>query len=225
MRTRFGFLLRLSVIAAFAMLGVRFAPALAAGPRIASMNVCTDQMLITLADPAQILGLSRFSRDAWQSFVADDARRFPMLSGGAEDVLVMRPDIVLASRFDKRSTREFLKQKGLHLAEFSVPRNLDEVKAQIREMGEIAGHPDRANAQIVRLDAAMARARRTVAEKHHSVLPLSRRGWVSGSDSLLSSLLTETGLFNMASDLGVGTGGFALLEAVGAAQPDFILVS
>ncbi len=36
-------------------------------PRIVSMNVCTDQLLLTLADPEQILGLSRFSRDAWQS--------------------------------------------------------------------------------------------------------------------------------------------------------------
>jgi iron complex transport system substrate-binding protein len=206
--------------------GASSAPAPAAGlPRIASMNVCTDQMLITLADPAQVVGLSRFSRDAWQSFVADDARRFPMLSGGAEDVLVMRPDIVVASLFDKRSTREFLKAKGLHLVEFSVPRNLGEVKVQIREMGDIAGHPDRAKAQIGRLDAAIARARQTVTEMHYSVLPLSRRGWVSGRGSLVSSLLAETGLFNAAGDLGVGQGGFASLEAIVNAKPDFLLVS
>jgi iron complex transport system substrate-binding protein len=227
MRRRLGFLFRPVVVAAFAMLvGVSLVPARAAGlPRIVSMNLCTDQLLIPLADPEQIAGLSRFSRDAWQSFAANDARRYPILSGGAEDVLVLRPDIVVASLFDKRSTRELLKEKGLHLAEFSVPRNLDEVKAQIREMGEIAGHPERATAEIARLDAAMARARRAVTEKHYSVLPLSRRGWVSGSDSLVSSLLTETGLFNMASDLGVGTGGFASLEAIVAAKPDFILVS
>jgi iron complex transport system substrate-binding protein len=226
MRRRLGFLFRPVAVAVLAMFAGVSAPALAAGlPRIVSMNLCTDQLLLPLADPEQIAGLSRFSRDIRQSFAAEDARRYPTLSGGAEDVLVLKPDIVVASLFDKRSTRELLKDKGLHLAEFSVPRNLDEVKAQIREMGEIAGHPDRAAAEIARLDAAMARARRTVAEKHHSVLPLSRRGWVSGSDSLLSSLLTETGLFNMASDLGVGSGGFASLEAIVAAKPDFILVS
>jgi iron complex transport system substrate-binding protein len=227
MSERLGLLSRSVAVAAFAMLaGVSSAPALAGDlPRIASMNVCTDQMLITLADPAQILGLSRFSRDAWQSFAADDARRFPILSGGAEDILVLKPDIVVASLFDKRSTRELLKEKGLHLTEFSVPRNLDEVKAQIREMGEIARHPDRAEAEIARLDAAIARARQAVVEKHYSVLPLSRRGWVSGSDSLVSSLLNETGLFNVASDLGVGTGGFASLEAIVSLKPDFLLVS
>ena len=146
---------------------------------------------------------------------------FRSLSGGAEDVLVLQPDIVVASLFDKRSTRELLKEKGLHLAEFAVPRNLDEVKAQIREMGEIAGHPDRAAAEIARLDAAMARARRRWRTKHYSVLPLSRRGWVSGSDSLVSSLLTETGLFNAAGELGIAFGGFASLEAIVEAEARF----
>jgi iron complex transport system substrate-binding protein len=200
-------------------------PALAAGPRIASMNVCTDQLLIPLADPDQILGLSRYSRDRSESWAAGEARQYRTLSGGAEDILVLRPDVVVASLYDKRSTRELLKEKGLHLAEFAVPRNLDEAKAQIRQMGEIVQHEDRAAAEIARLDAAIARARGVVAAKHYSVLPLSRRGWVSGGDSLLSSLLAETGLFNVAADLGVNFGGYASLEAIVNAKPDFIVVS
>src|SRR6202163_3687163 len=136
-------------------------------PRVVSMNVCSDQLLLTLADPEQILGLSRYARDGWQSWAADKARNYPILSGGAEDVLVLKPDIVVASLFDKRSTRELLKAKGLHLAEFAVPRNLDEVKAQIRQMGEIVQHADRATAEIARLDAAIARARKAVADRRY----------------------------------------------------------
>jgi iron complex transport system substrate-binding protein len=190
------------------------APARAAGPRIASMNVCTDQLLIKLADPEQIVGLSRFSRD-----------RYPTLSGGAEDVLVLKPDVVAASLFDKRSTRELLKAHGLHLAEFAVPQNLDEARAQIRQMGEIAGHADRAAAEIARLDAALARARQSVAGRHGRVLPLSRRGWVAGGDSFLGALLRETGLFSAAGELGIGMGGYASLEAIVSLKPDFLLVS
>ena len=148
-------------------------------PRLVSMNVCTDQLVLTLADPEQILGLSRFSRDGWQS-KAGDLSRYPVLSGGAEDVLLIRPDIVVASAFDKRSTRELLKAKGLRLAELTVPRTLDEARQQIREVGDLIGHPDRAAAEIARLDAALARARRAVSERHYRVLPLSRRGWVRG---------------------------------------------
>jgi iron complex transport system substrate-binding protein len=226
MRRPIGFALR-SFAAALAMFGGEWwAAAQAAGlPRIASMNVCTDQLLVPLADPGQILGLSRFSRDARQSFVADEARRFPALSGGAEDILVLKPDIVVASLFDKRSTRELLRQNGLRLVEFAVPRNLDEVKAQIRRMGEIAGHADRAASEITRLDAAIAKARQAVMDKRYRVLPLSRRGFVTGGDSLVSSLLGEVGLLNAAGDLGVGMGGFASLEAIVSLKPDFLLVS
>ena len=221
-----GSLSRPVAIAALATLvGVLLAPAAAAPPRIVSMNVCADQLLIPLADPEQILGLSRYSRDAWQSFAADDARRYPILSGGAEDVLVLRPDIVVAGLFDKRSTRELLKAKGLRLAEFSVPRNLDEVKAQIRQMGDLVGHPERADAQIARLDDAVARARQAVTRRAYRVLLLARRGWVTGTDSLLSSLLAETGLVNAAGDLGIGFGGFAPLETIINLKPDLIVVS
>lgn len=216
-----------SAVAALATLAVLSSrPVTAAGlPRIASMNVCTDQLLLTLADPGQILGLSRYARERSESFAAEDARRYRILSGGAEDILVLRPDIVVASLFDRRSTRELLKEKGLHLVEFAVPRNLDEVRAQIRQMGELVGHPDRASAEIARLDNAIARARQAVASKHYRVLPLSRRGWVTGSDSLLSSLLAETGLVNAAGDLGITFGGFASLEAIVNLKPDLIVVS
>jgi iron complex transport system substrate-binding protein len=193
-------------------------------PRLVSMNVCADQLLLTLADPEQILGLSRFARDGWQS-KAGDISRYPVLSGGAEDVLLINPDIVVASAFDKRSTRELLKAKGLRLAELAVPRNLDEARQQIREAGDITGHPDRAAAEIARLDAALARARRTVSERHYRVLPLSRRGWVAGSDSFVGSLLGEIGLRSAAGDLGFSFGGFASLEAIVNLRPDFIVVS
>jgi iron complex transport system substrate-binding protein len=215
-------LLGLALLAIWA--GMRIGPAAAALPRVASMNVCTDQLLLTLADPAQIVGLSRFSRDRFQSW-GPDASRYRTLSGGAEDVLVLKPDVVVASLFDKRSTRELLKANGFHVIEFSVPRTLDEAKDQIRRMGDIVGHPDRATVEIARLDDAIARARRAAAGKHYTVLPLSRRGWVSGSDSLVSSLLGEAGLHNAADDLGIGFGGYASLEAIVSAGVDFILVS
>jgi iron complex transport system substrate-binding protein len=204
------------ILTAAAALMMFAAPSRAADlPRIASMNLCTDQLLLTLADPAQILGLSRYSREP----------QYLGLSGSAEDIMVLKPDIVVASLFDKRSTRELLKAHGFHLAEFSVPNSLGEAKDQIRQMGDIVGHPDRAAAEIERLDDAMARAQAIVADKHYRVLALSRRGWVSGNDSLLSSLLRQTGLVNVSGELGVTSGGYASLEAIVKLKPDLIMVS
>lgn len=194
-------------------------------PRIASINLCTDQLVATLADPAQILGLSPYARDPARSWDAATAAQFPKLSGEAEDVLVLKPDIVVAGRFTKRATRELLKQQGLRVAEFDPARSLDDVKKQLRQMGILVGHADRADAEIARLDAAIAQARMTVARKPYRVLAVSRRGWVSGADNLTTSLLAAVGLSNAGGELGLKAGGYASLEAIISLRPDLLLVT
>jgi len=213
------------VIAILSCIGVHDASHASELPRIASINLCTDQLLVTLADPAQILGLSPYSRDRARSWDPAKAAQFPMLSGEAEDVLVLRPDVVVAGRFTKRATRELLKEKALRVVEFDAPRSLDDVKKQIRQMGDLVQHPERAAAEIQRMDAAIAHAREVVSRKPYRVLALSRRGWVSGGDSLTSSLLATAGLNNAATDLGYKLGGFASLETIVSLKPDFLLVS
>ena len=61
--------MRRRLLLAAVALAMSASTSLAAGPRIVSMNICTDQLLLALADPAQIIGLSRFSRDARQGWV------------------------------------------------------------------------------------------------------------------------------------------------------------
>jgi iron complex transport system substrate-binding protein len=194
-------------------------------PRIASINLCTDQLLMALADPSQILGLSPYSRDAARSWHAAKASRFARLSGTAEDVLILKPDVVVAGRFTKLATRQLLKDRGVQVVEFDAARSLDDVKKQLRQMGEVTQHPDRATAEINRLDASIARAHQVAARKPYRVLALSRRGWVSGGDSLTSSLLANAGLSNAAGALGFKSGGFSSLETIISLKPDFILVS
>lgn len=200
-------------------------PAQAKMPRIASINVCTDQLLLALADPEQIIGLSPYSRDAARSWAAAEARKFPLLSGEAEDVLVLKPDVVVAGRFTKRATRELLKEKGLRVVEFDAARTIDDVRTQIRRMGDLIGQQGRARAQISQLDMALARARAIASRNTFSVLAVSRRGWVSGGESLITALLNEVGLSNKAGALGLRLGGFASLETIVSLKPDLILLS
>jgi len=194
-------------------------------PRIASINLCTDQLLATLADPEQILGLSPYARDPARSWDAKKAAQFPHLSGEAEDVLVLKPDIVVAGRYTKRATRELMKDKGLRVVEFDPARSFEDVKKQLRQMGALVKHPDRADAEIAKLDAAMAYARETARRKPFRVLAVSRRGWVSGGDNLTTSLLSAAGLTNAGGELGLKAGGYASLEAIVSLKPDFLLVT
>jgi iron complex transport system substrate-binding protein len=56
------------------------ASAAVAQPRpqqVASLNLCTDQLLLALADRAQIASLSRLARDPPVSFLAGQAEGLP----------------------------------------------------------------------------------------------------------------------------------------------------
>jgi iron complex transport system substrate-binding protein len=187
--------------------------------------MCTDQLLLALADPDEIAGLGPYARDPQMSWLAAEAKNYPRLSGEAEDLIALNPDLVLAGKYGKKATRDLLRDHGVKVAEFDVPHSIDEVKAQVRRVGDIVGHPERAGALIEKIDTAAARARAAALQGRLRALAVSRRGWIAGSEGLLSSLLATVGLANSAAELGLKSGGFVSLETIVAAQPDFILVS
>src|SRR5258708_24011579 len=90
---------------AFSIIGFGIAAGATELPRFASINLCTDQLLMTLADPAQILGLIPYARDPVRSWDVAKASRFPLLSGDAADVLTFKPDIRIATHSTTCSTR------------------------------------------------------------------------------------------------------------------------
>jgi iron complex transport system substrate-binding protein len=193
--------------------------------RIVSINMCTDQLLLDLARPEQIAGLSPFAADPLRSWAAGKAKPYPRLSGSAEEVLVLGPDLVVGGRFTRRSTREFIRQQGFRLEEFDAVRSIAETKAQILRMGTLVGNPARAQQRVAEIDAALARLRSDVTPLRLRILPVARRGWVSGSDSLMTDLLSQAGLANVAHELGFRQGGFASLESIVLLKPDVILVA
>jgi iron complex transport system substrate-binding protein len=197
----------------------------AAPQRIVSLNMCTDQLLIDLAEPGRIAGLSPFARDPARAFEAERAARLPILSGTAEEVMVIAPDLVVSSRYMKRETRQFIAARGLRLVEFADPRTLAEARAQIAEMGTWLDAPEGTAQSLAAFDRALAELRAAARETRLRILPLARRGWVAGSETLLADLLREAGLANAAGELGFRAGGFASLEAVIALKPDALLLT
>jgi iron complex transport system substrate-binding protein len=193
--------------------------------RVISLNMCTDQLLLDLAPPGQIVGLSPFAADATRSYLAARAEGLPVLSGTAEEVMVLKPDLVVSGTFTQRATREFIRARGLPLEEFAPVRTLAETKRQIARFGEITGAREKAAQRNAELDAALAELRASAATRRLRVLPLARRGWVSGANSLMSELLAEAGLTNAAGELGIRTGGRTSLEKIVLLKPDAILLS
>jgi iron complex transport system substrate-binding protein len=193
--------------------------------RLVSINLCTDQLLLDLADRSQILGLSPFARDAARSWAAGKVEGLPVLSGTAEEIMMLRPTHVLAGRFTKRATREFIRARGIPIEEFDAVRTVAQSREQIARMAKLTGGEAAGAARLAALDAATARLKAAAAGRSLRVLALSRRGWTAGRDSLFSDLLALAGLVNAGGESGQRLGGFMSLEAVVKLRPDAILVS
>jgi iron complex transport system substrate-binding protein len=215
----------LLVAAALATGGVAAAQDPARPVRAASINLCTDQLLLDLAAPEQIMGLSPFARDAARSWAAARAAGVPILSGTAEEIMMLRPSVVLAGRFTKRATREFIRARGIPLEEFDAVRTIAQAKEQIRRVARLVGRPERGEAREAELDAALARLRAAGAASRLRVLALSRRGWASGRDSLMSELLAAAGLANAGGEAVARLGGFLPLEMIVRLRPDAVMLA
>src|SRR5690606_1418517 len=72
--------------------------------RVVSINVCTDQLALLLADEGQLESVSYLSQDPELSVMAAKARKMPVNYAQAEEVFLMKPDLVLAGTFSSRAT-------------------------------------------------------------------------------------------------------------------------
>ncbi|MGL4975962.1 MAG: ABC transporter substrate-binding protein, partial [Bosea sp. (in: a-proteobacteria)] len=99
------------------------------------------------------------------------------------------------------------------------------VKQQITRRALLVNAPEKGAARAAELDQALANLKEVASQRQLRVLPLSRRGWVAGRESLMSDLLRHAGLINVAGEAGLRAGGFLTLEAIVKLRPDAILIS
>jgi iron complex transport system substrate-binding protein len=202
-----------------------FASAAHAAPptRIVSLNPCLDAILLDVADPSQITALSRYSRDPAQAWVAPRASRFPHTGGSAEEVAVLHPDLVLVSGMGAMELTAVLPRLGIASASFTVPKTIAESLAQVRRVATLAGHPDRGEALVARIQAALAAAAPQTGEPRLSALIYESDGLVSGPHTLMDELMARAGFRNAAESYGVTRTVDVPLERLLADPPQVLL--
>mgnify|MGYP001293378247 CR=1 FL=1 len=195
-----------------------------ANPRIVSLNMCTDQLVLALADREQIAGISHLAHRPAMSWHWQQAQGLRTLAGQAEEVLPLRPDLVVTASFARTQTRALLHRQGLTVEGFGSARSVADVRDQIRRAGALFGHTDRADAAIARIDGALARLIEQPLDRPVRALPLERRGWVSGGDTLMADLLRLAGFDNLGIAAGLA-GGRLTLEQIVRLQPEVLVLS
>jgi iron complex transport system substrate-binding protein len=202
-------------------------PTFAAGPaqRIVSLNLCTDELLLRLADPAKVASVTWLSRDPSGSNVAGLAAQVPINHGLVEQIIAADPDLVLAGAFTTRIAVGMLKRTTIPVVEFSVPRSLDDVRRQIRAVAALVQAEDRGKQLIDEIDRRIA----AIAVKPRSMRPtavvLNPNGATVGQDTLANQIMTAAGLDNIAARLDIDNYGQIPLEVVALHEVDVMIVS
>ncbi len=193
--------------------------------RVASTNLCTDQLLVMLAEPEQIISLSQLATNPDYSFVAHQARAYPGNRGRAEELLGREPDLILVSSHTPRLTRARLLEQGMRLEALPAASDIGEIRQNLRRMGRWLGRQGRAEAMIATLERRLAEVAEQSPRGRPSALFLQPNGYTSGRGTLQDEALRLAGWRNLATEAGIQGYAPIDLERLITLAPDAIFTS
>lgn len=189
--------------------------------RVVSMNPCVDAVLLKVADPDQIAGISHWSHAADSaSAPLEVARRFPAHGGTAEEVIALKPDLVFVTPFTPLATRAAFDRLGIATVSVGVPATIGESLAQVGTIAGAVGQASRGAGLVAEVERALAASRRVAARP---ALMRMAGGFVPGPGSLSEALMAHAGLRSLAVDYGLTGAGRVGLEPLLLQPPPLIL--
>jgi len=194
------------------------------GPTLVSLNPCTDAILAEVADPQQLLAISTYSQDpAASSMDLARARAMHAVGGTVEEVAALRPDVVVGSTYTSPATKAAFARMHFRFETFGLAGTVEESLTQVRALARIAGHPERGEVMVRRIEASLAAAR-TDGPPVPAVVWQSG-GIVPGQGTLISDLLVRTGFINAAAQRGLHQADMLPLEDMLMHPPRVILTA
>ena len=190
---------------------------------IVSLNPCSDAVLAEVADRGQIAAISSYSQDPRAtSMDLALARSFRATDGTAEGVVALHPDVVIAGSFLPVATRSAFARLGLRVETLGIANDVPASMSQVRQIARWAGHRERGEAMVQRIEAALARATPSPGATPIPAVLWEQGGMVPGADTLVSDLMRRTGFTNFAAAQGMRQADRLPLETMIAHPPRVI---
>lgn len=191
--------------------------------RVVSLNPCLDSILVRLAPRHQIAAISHFSRIPQQSNIYSLAKTLPVTHETAEEIVALRPDLVLSSQHSSRATRNALARLGIPVELFGVPQSVEESLEQVRRIGALTGHSARAARLCSKIVQAVELSRPETAQRRLKAVVFQPNGFAAGQGTLMSEMMEIAGFDNVAGRYGIGRWGNLSLEQLIANPPEVLL--
>ncbi len=192
--------------------------------RIVSLNLCTDQILLDLVPPDRIAALTKLAADRDVSAVANRVSGLKLIGGGAEEVLGLAPDLVLASPFSATPTVDLLKRLGLRVELVPFATDFATVRSTVRQVALAVGEVARGEQMIAKFDHALEKAASSAVRKPDALV-YQVNGLVSGTGSLADAALKAAGFTNQAERRATTAGTQLALESIVIMPPDLMVLA
>jgi len=189
--------------------------------RIVSLDYCADQYVLKFADRDQILAISPDAVKDF-SYMREAAAGAPTVRPLAEDVLLLKPDLVVRSYGGGPNAAAFFERAGVRVLQVGWASNVDgeeigSIPSLIRHMAEGLGHAERGEALVDEFRERLAAIGKRGGDE--TALYMTPGGVTTGSGSLVHDMLSTAGLENFETQPGWRS---LPLERLAYEQPDVV---
>ncbi len=197
--------------------------------RIASLNVCTDQLLLILGMRRRLVSVTFLAVDPSSSAMPEAARGLPLNRGRAEEILPLRPDLVLAGSTAATPTVQLLRRLGHRVVVVPLATKLGDIPHNIETVARAVGEGARGQRLIAGFwkELKLITAETLPARKgpKPSAMLFGPNGVTSGAQSLAGAVIRAAGFTNSMAALGLAGVGRVPLETVLASRPRLLILS
>ena len=166
--------------------------------RIVSLDYCADQYVLKFVDRERILAVSPDAAADF-SYMRDAAAGASTVRPVAEDVLLLKPDLVVRSYGGGPKAAAFFERAGVPVLNVGWASDLEGVKAVIMQTASGLGEAARGREVVAKMEARLASVEIAARQKTASpqtALYITSGGVTTGPGSLVHEALEAAGLKN-----------------------------
>jgi iron complex transport system substrate-binding protein len=120
---------------------------------VASLNLCTDELLLMLAAPGQIVSVTHLAQQPAESTLWRRARAYRRNDGSLLSVASMRPDLVLTMGGGARDRVGIAKRLGIRTVDLPFPQSISDIETSIAKVAAALGRRDAGSGLMQQLRA------------------------------------------------------------------------
>jgi iron complex transport system substrate-binding protein len=195
--------------------------------RIASVTLGSDEILLDLVGPERLLGVSYFAKDPAVSNITDRLAgiEYSDLSGNPERLISLDADLVVMAKYNDPAALDQLLDADVPVFVLADFNTIDDIRANIRLLGQATGTEARAEAMIKRMETQLAAVQAKVADLEPvRVLYYEPGGVTYGPGSTVDEIITLAGGINVIAEAEMGPYPLISAEYVLTTDPDVILL-